>query len=248
MVLSDPLIIVPARMQATRLPNKPLALIAGEAMIVHVWRKAVASGAGPVLVATDSTDIQDAIEQVGGKAVLTSAHHQSGSDRICEAAQIYDPEGLYDVIVNVQGDLPLLDPSLITTSVLPLSDHRVDIATLVSVIGSDAEADNPNVVKCVGAPVNEHRLKALYFTRARAPWGQGPLYHHIGLYAYRRRILERFVTLPASSLEQREKLEQLRALEYGFRIDAMIVDHQPSGVDTPEDLAHVRAVLEKNYD
>ncbi|WP_232628526.1 3-deoxy-manno-octulosonate cytidylyltransferase [Methylobacterium sp. Leaf118] len=241
--MSDPLILIPARLAATRLPNKPLADLAGEPMIVHVWRRAVESGIGPVVVATDSPEIVDAIESRGGLAVMTRADHPSGSDRLAEALEIIDPEGHHDVVVNVQGDLPTIDPAIIGAAVMPLADPHVDIATLAAVIERSEEADAPNVVKIIGHTVGPNRLRALAFTRARAPWGDGPLFHHIGLYAYRRKALARFVRLPQGELERREKLEQLRALEAGMRIDAALVTDLPLGVDTPADLERARALL-----
>jgi 3-deoxy-manno-octulosonate cytidylyltransferase (CMP-KDO synthetase) len=241
--MSDPLVLIPARLAATRLPNKPLADIAGEPMIVHVWRRAVEAGIGPVAIATDAPEIADAITKAGGTAVLTRADHASGSDRIFEAVEKLDPEGRHDVVVNVQGDLPTIDPAAIAASIVPLSDPAVDVATLVAVIERDEEKTNPNVVKMVGSEIAPGRFRALYFTRTTAPYGDGPLYHHIGLYAYRRRALQRFVSLPPAPLELREKLEQLRALEAGMRIDAVVVDDVPLGVDTPHDLERAREIL-----
>jgi 3-deoxy-manno-octulosonate cytidylyltransferase (CMP-KDO synthetase) len=241
--VSDPLVLVPARLSAARLPGKPLADICGEPMIVHVWRRAMEAGIGPVGVATDSREIADAIERAGGRAVITRSDHASGSDRIHEAAEILDPEGRHDVIVNVQGDLPSIDPRVIAASILPLADPAVDIATLAALIRRDEERTESSVVKLVGTAVAPNRLRALYFTRATAPWGEGPLLHHIGLYAYRRRALARFVALPPSPLERREKLEQLRALEAGMRIDAVVVEDVPLGVDTPADLERARAII-----
>ena len=241
--MSRPVVIIPARLAATRLPGKPLADIHGEAMIVHVWRRAMEAGIGPVVVAADSPEIIDAIKTAGGDAVLTRADHPSGSDRIFEAVQSFDPNEHHDIIVNVQGDLPTIDPEIIADSLLPLSNPEVDIATLICPIRIDYEKTASHVVKCVGTPVGPQQLRALYFTRATAPWGEGELYHHIGLYAYRRTALKRFVTLPPSPLESREKLEQLRALEAGMRIDAMIVDTVPLGVDTPDDLIRARQML-----
>ena len=241
--MSDPLILIPARLAATRLPNKPLADIAGEPMIVHVWRRAVESGVGPVVVATDAPEIVEAIESRGGLAVTTRPDHPSGSDRLAEALEIVDPEGNHDVVVNVQGDLPTIDPAIIAAAVTPLADAAVDIATLAALIERAGEADDPNVVKIIGHHVGPNRLRALAFTRARAPWGEGPLFHHIGLYAYRRKALRRFVGLPQGELEQRERLEQLRALEAGMRIDATIVTDLPLGVDTPADLERARTLL-----
>ncbi len=238
------LILIPARMQATRLPGKPLADIAGEPMIVHVWRRAMASGAGRVVVATDSDEIARAVIAAGGEAVMTRADHQTGSDRIDEAVRALDRDGRFGVIVNLQGDLPTLEPHLVTACLAPLTEPATDIATLAAVITHDAERTNPNVVKVVGTPLAGGQiLRALYFTRATAPYGDGPLYHHIGIYAYRRAALERFVGLQPSPLELREKLEQLRALEAGMRIDAAVVTTVPLGVDTPDDLERARAML-----
>jgi 3-deoxy-manno-octulosonate cytidylyltransferase (CMP-KDO synthetase) len=239
----DVLIIIPARMAASRLPGKPLADIAGTPMIVHVLRRAQDAAAGRVAVATDSPEIAAAVENAGGQAVMTRADHPSGSDRIFEALAILDPGGQARVIVNVQGDLPTLDPADLAAAVALIDDPAVDVATLAAEIARAEERTNPNVVKVVGSPVTPSRLRALYFTRAMAPYGDGPLYHHIGLYAYRRQALERFVTLPPSPLERREKLEQLRLLEAGMRIDVAIVKSVPLGVDTPEDLAIARRVL-----
>lgn len=241
--MSDPLVLIPARLAATRLPDKPLALIGREPMIVHVWRRACEASIGPVAVATDAPAIAEAVERAGGRAVMTRADHPSGSDRIHEAADLVDPEGRHGVVVNVQGDLPTIDPRVIAASIEPLLDPAVDIATLCAVIARDEEHHAPSVVKLVGTEIAPRRLRALYFTRATAPWGEGPLLHHIGLYAYRRRALARFVVLPPSSLERRERLEQLRALEAGMRIDAMVVDDVPLGVDTPEDLERARTIL-----
>ena len=240
---SSPVILIPARLAATRLPDKPLADINGAPMIVHVWRRAMEAAIGPVVVACDSPLIVAAIEAAGGRAVLTGNHHQSGSDRIHEAIGLADPQRRHDVVVNVQGDLPTIDPASVKAALLPLQDPAVDIATLVARIVRAEERDNPNVVKCIGSDLGAGRLRALYFTRATAPWGDGSLYHHIGLYAYRRAALERFVALPPSPLEMREKLEQLRALEAGMRIDAMIVETVPLGVDTPQDLERARDLL-----
>jgi 3-deoxy-manno-octulosonate cytidylyltransferase (CMP-KDO synthetase) len=239
------IVLIPARMASTRLPGKPLAEIAGEAMIVHVLRRARAAKLGPVVVATDSAEIAAAVDKSGGQAVMTRADHASGSDRIFEALNKADPRGEARIVVNVQGDLPTIDPAQIAAALGPLSDPAVDIATLAAEITNPAERTNPNVVKIAGTPVGLSRLRALYFSRATVPAGDGPLYHHIGLYAYRRAALERFVTLPASALEQREKLEQLRALEAGMRIDVAIVDTVPLGVDTPEDLETARVMLTK---
>jgi 3-deoxy-manno-octulosonate cytidylyltransferase (CMP-KDO synthetase) len=241
--MADVLILIPARMASARLPGKPLADIAGEPMIVHVMRRAQAAAVGAVVVATDSEAIAACVEKAGGRAVMTRADHVSGSDRIFEALQTVDAEGRAGIIVNVQGDLPTLAPADVAAAIAPLADPAVDIATLAAVIKRAEERSNPNVVKVVGTPIAASRLRALYFTRAPAPFGDGPLYHHIGLYAYRRAALARFVRLPPSPLEQREKLEQLRALEAGMRIDVTIVDSVPLGVDTPEELERAREIL-----
>jgi 3-deoxy-manno-octulosonate cytidylyltransferase (CMP-KDO synthetase) len=241
--MAEILIVIPARLGATRLPGKPLADIAGAPMIVHVLRRAEAANLGPVVVATDARDIEAVVQKAGGRAVMTSPAHGSGSDRIFEAVGKVDPQGSAGIVVNLQADLPTIAPSDIAASLTPLSDAAVDIATLAAEISHPAERDDPNVVKVVGTSVARERLRALYFTRAVAPWGEGPLYHHIGLYAFRRAALERFVRLPPSPLEKREKLEQLRALEAGMRIDVSIVGSVPLGVDTPADLARARAVL-----
>jgi len=230
-------------MSATRLPGKPLADIHGQPMIVHVWRRAVAADIGRVLVATDSEEIKAAVAKAGGEAVMTRADHASGSDRIHEVVSKLGGEGEVEFVVNLQGDLPNLDPALVRSCIAPLSDSATDIATLAAVISEPEEKTNPNVVKVVGTPVGENRLRALYFTRATAPSGDGPLYHHIGIYAYRRESLARFVALPPSTLEKREKLEQLRALEAGMRIDVTVVDTVPLGVDTPADLERARRLI-----
>jgi 3-deoxy-manno-octulosonate cytidylyltransferase (CMP-KDO synthetase) len=242
----DVLILIPARMASTRLPGKPLADIAGKPMIVHVLRRAQAAKVGPVVVATDDEAIATAVEKAGGRAIMTRSDHTSGSDRIFEALGVADPEGYARIVVNVQGDLPTLDPGAVKAALGPLADPAVDIATIAAEITIDDERTNPNVVKVVGSPVAPFRLRALYFTRATAPYGEGPLYHHIGVYAYRRPALERFVKLAPSPLEQRERLEQLRALEAGMRIDVAIVESAPLGVDTPEDLEAARRALGGN--
>ena len=236
-------VMVPARMGSTRLPGKPMADIGGLPMIVQVARRAAEADVGPVVVATDDEGIAAAVRDAGFEAAMTRADHPSGSDRIYEALQSIDPDGRIDIVVNVQGDLPTIDPGAIRASLVPLTDPQVDFATLAALIVREEERDNENVVKLVGSPVDENRMRALYFTRATAPHGPGPLYHHIGLYAWRRSALARFVDLPPSPLEVRERLEQLRALEAGMRCDAMVVDTVPLGVDTAEDLERARALL-----
>lgn len=237
------LVLIPARMASTRLPGKPLAEIAGEAMIVHVARRASEAAVGRVAVATDTAAIARAVEAAGFEAVMTRDDHPSGSDRIFEALTALDPKGRIERVVNVQGDLPTIEPETIRAALAPLEAAAIDIATLAVEIETEAERTSPHVVKIVGSPIAPTRLRCLYFTRATAPYGDGPLYHHIGLYAYRRAALERFVGLPPSALERREGLEQLRALEAGLRIDAEIVRAAPLGVDTAEDLEHARRRL-----
>lgn len=246
---SRPVILIPARMASTRLPDKPLADIHGAPMIVHVWRRAMEAGIGPVFVACAEESIKAAVEKAGGKAVLTDPNHPSGSDRIFEALTKIDPTRDFDAIVNVQGDLPTLDPALIRRALDPLDEAAVDIATLAVEITREEERTNPNVVKAVAAfvPGGNGIARALYFSRATTPGNAdgktGPHYHHIGLYAYRRSALERFVKLTPGILEQREKLEQLRALENNMRIDVALVDTLPLGVDTPAELDRARALL-----
>ncbi|MCP1846637.1 MULTISPECIES: 3-deoxy-manno-octulosonate cytidylyltransferase [Bradyrhizobium] len=237
------LVLIPARMAATRLPGKPLLEIAGVPMIVHVLRRAEAAGIGRVAVATDTAEIAAAVKAAGGEVVMTRPDHPSGSDRIYEAMTTLDPDGHAEIVVNLQGDFPTISPETIRSVMPALDDPAVDISTLASRIHTEEEDQAPSVVKAVGSPIGPNRLRALYFTRATAPYGDGPRYHHIGLYAYRRAALERFVALPPSPLEQQEKLEQLRALEAGMRIDVTIVDTVPRGVDTPADLETARRIL-----
>ncbi|MCI5048895.1 MAG: 3-deoxy-manno-octulosonate cytidylyltransferase [Rickettsiales bacterium] len=241
--MSNPIILIPARRASTRLPDKPLAMIGDKPMIVHVLERAIEANLGEVVVATDDEEIKNVIEGAGGKAVMTAIDHASGSDRIWEALQIIDPECRYDTIINLQGDLPTLEPSLLEALLEPFENDEVDITTLGAEIFDEDEKHAPSVVKPV---ITFHRNKqgrCLYFSRATVPWGGGPLYHHIGLYGYRREALERFVSLPPSQLEQRERLEQLRALEAGMRIEITIVDTEPLGVDTQEDLDKARKIL-----
>jgi 3-deoxy-manno-octulosonate cytidylyltransferase (CMP-KDO synthetase) len=240
----SPVILIPARMKSTRLPGKPLADICGQPMIVQVWRRAMEAGLGPVCVAAAEPEIAEAVTKAGGNAVLTDPDHPSGSDRIFEALRKIDPGSRHDAIVNLQGDLPTIDPAMIRRVVDPLADDAVDIATLAVAIARDAERTDPNVVKAVAAfEAGKAIARALYFSRATVPANEGPHYHHIGIYAYRRAALERFVALPPGLLERREKLEQLRALEAGMRIDVALVDTLPLGVDTPAELERARAIL-----
>ena len=240
----NPILLIPARMASTRLPNKPLAEIAGVPMIVRVWARAVAAGLGPVVVAAGEPEIVAAVEKAGGQAVLTDPDAASGSDRIWEALGMVDPKGTHDVVVNLQGDLPALDPEQLRTAVWALDKSGADIGTLAAPIADEAEETNPAVVKAVVAwDAGEKLGRALYFTRAPAPSGEGVLWHHVGLYAYRRDALESFVALPPSPLELREKLEQLRALEAGMRIAVARVDATPLSVDTPADLERARKLM-----
>ena len=243
MIKDRTLVLIPARMASTRLPGKPLLDIAGVPMIVHVLRRAENAGIGRVAVATDTPEIAAAVIAHGGEAVMTKADHPSGSDRIFEALEKLDSRHEAEIVVNLQGDFPTISPQNIRDVLPPLGDPAVDIATLAAEIHSEEEATNPNVVKAVGSIIEGRRMRALYFTRATAPTGPGPRYHHIGLYAYRRAALERFVRLPPSPLERQEKLEQLRALEAGMRIDITVVDTVPRGVDTPADLETARRIL-----
>lgn len=240
----NPIVLIPARLESTRLPDKPLADIHGRPMIVHVLDRAREADIGPVLIAAAQKEIVAAVRDAGGDAVLTDPAHPSGSDRIFEALTIFDPDGKHDAVVNVQGDLPTIDPNSVRAAFNILTDPSVDIATIAAEISNPEERTNPNVVKAVFAlkPIDSVG-RALYFTRATAPTGDGPLYHHIGLYAYRRAALEHFVGLPPGILEQREKLEQLRALEAGMRIDIALVDTVPLGVDTPADLTRAREMM-----
>ncbi len=240
----NPIVIIPARMASTRLPGKPLADIHGEPMIAHVWRRAKEADLGPVVVACAEPAVAGAVAALGGQAVMTDPDHPSGSDRIFEALTRLDPDARHDAVINVQGDLPTVDPDTIRAGLAPLDDEGVDIATLITEITDPAEREDPSVVKAiVSLKPGETLARALYFTRVAAPSGDGPLYHHIGLYGFRRPVLERFVSLPPGTLEAREKLEQLRALENGMRIDAALVDTVPLGVDTPADLERARELL-----
>ena len=245
----NPIVLIPARMASQRLPGKPLADIAGRPMIVHVLECAEAAAVGPVVVACAEPAIADAVTGAGGRAVLTRPDHASGSDRIYEALQAIDPAGRHDAVVNLQGDLPTIAPALPAKALALLADPAVDVGTLAAEIADPAERVDPNVVKAVvsRAP-GSAQGRALYFTRATAPSGAGPLWHHIGLYAYRREALARFVALPPSPLERRERLEQLRVLEDGMRIEVAFVDTVPLGVDTPAQLEQARALIAGNLE
>jgi 3-deoxy-manno-octulosonate cytidylyltransferase (CMP-KDO synthetase) len=240
----NPIVVIPARMAASRLPGKPLADIAGEPMIVRVWRQAVKADVGPVVVAAGEKAIVQAVERAGGRAVPTDPKLASGSDRIHAALQAIDPQKRFDAVINLQGDLPDLDPEAVKTVAAALRESGADIATLAAAILDPADYDNPNVVKPIVAWDRAlERGRALYFTRARAPSGEGPLFHHIGIYAFTRTALARFVALSPSALERRERLEQLRALEAGMHIAVARVDAVPLSVDTPADLERARRLL-----
>ncbi|MEQ8509127.1 MAG: 3-deoxy-manno-octulosonate cytidylyltransferase [Rhodospirillaceae bacterium] len=244
MTTDNALVIIPARLASTRLPNKPLALIGRDPMIVHVWRRALEANIGPVIVACGDAEIGEAIEKAGGIAVMTDPNLPSGSDRVWAAAQSFDADATYSHIVNVQGDLPTLEPRLIAAAQSALVAGKADIGTLVAEMTDADEIYDPNTVKAaVTFPSGQTTASALYFSRNPVPWGEGPLYHHIGLYAYTRDALQRFVTLDPSPLEKRERLEQLRALENGMRIAAGLVDTVPFGVDTAADLERARDLL-----
>jgi 3-deoxy-manno-octulosonate cytidylyltransferase (CMP-KDO synthetase) len=239
-----PIVVIPARLGSTRLPGKPLADIGGVPMIVHVLRRAEAAAIGPVVVACAEREIAEAVERAGGRAMLTRPDHPSGSDRVHEAVMLLDPDRHHDVVVNVQGDFPTIEPAAIRAALAPLADPAVDIATIAAPVRDAAERDDPNTIKAaVGFAPGQRIARALYFSRAAVPHGAGAHYHHVGLYAYRRGALERFVALAPAVLEQRESLEQLRALAAGMRIDVALIDSFPFGVDSPAHLSRARAIL-----
>ena len=249
--IRNPILLIPARLAATRLPSKPLALIAGVPMIVHVWRRAVAAELGPVVVASGDREIAEAVERAGGNAVMTDPALPTGSDRIHAALTALDPGRAYDAVVNVQGDMPMLDPAAIRVALATLAETDADIATLAAEIGDPASLAATSVNKVAAGFADPTRpARALYFSKAAVPWGDGPHYEHVGLYAYRRAALDRFVTLPRGVLEQRERLEQLRALEAGMRVCVSLIDPAQLGVqvDTPSDLARARALMERQRD
>jgi 3-deoxy-manno-octulosonate cytidylyltransferase (CMP-KDO synthetase) len=243
----NPIILIPARLAARRLPGKPLADICGTPMIVHVWRRAVAAEIGPVVVACGDRAIADAVEAAGGRAVMTDPGQPTGSDRIHEAIAHIDPGRAHDAVINVQGDLPMLDPAAVRVAVAGLADPETDIATLAALIEDAAALHDTNVNKVVAGFTDPAQpARALYFSKAIVPWGPGPHYEHIGLYAYRRAALEQFVGLPRGVLEQREHLEQLRALEAGMTMSVTLIEPERLGVqvDTPADLERARALVE----
>ena len=239
----SPVIIIPARMAASRLPGKPLADIGGKPMIHHVWERATAADIAPVWVATDHEEIMDVIRAAGGAAVMTREDHPSGSDRTFEAVSRIDPDGRFDVILNLQGDLPEMDPAIAVTLLDTVRDGGAELSTLVTPASAE-EAALPQVVKAVVSWQEGQNLgQALYFSRAAVPHGDSPFYHHVGVYGWRREALARFVTLPPSPLETSERLEQLRALEAGMRIAVAAIESAPAGVDTEADLAATRGRL-----
>jgi 3-deoxy-manno-octulosonate cytidylyltransferase (CMP-KDO synthetase) len=245
--IARPIVLIPARLAASRLPDKPLALIAGVPMIVHVWRRAVAASVGPVVVACGDPAIAEAIEREGGRAVMTDPALPTGSDRIQAAITLIDPQRSHDIVINVQGDMPMLDPAAIRVALAALAEPDTDIATLAALITDPAQLEATSVNKVVAGFADPARpTRALYFSKAAVPWGEGPHYEHIGLYAYRRAALDRFVTLPRGILEQRERLEQLRALEAGMCISVSLIDPAWLGVqvDTPTDLERARELME----
>ncbi len=241
----NPIVVIPARLASTRLPGKPLALIGGRAMILHVMDRAREAGIGPVAAACAEAEIAEVVRAGGGVAVLTDPALPSGSDRVQAALAVLDPEGRHDVVVNLQGDLPAIPGADVRAVLMPLADPAVDIGTLVTPVLTAEDAAAPQVVKaaCAFAP-GQAVARALYFSRVAVPSGEGPLWHHIGVYAYRRAALARFVALPEGELERRERLEQLRALEAGMRIGCARVVSAPFGVDTPADLARARMLME----
>jgi 3-deoxy-manno-octulosonate cytidylyltransferase (CMP-KDO synthetase) len=245
--IANPIVMIPTRLASLRLPNKPLAEIAGVPMIVHVWRRAVAAGVGPVIVVSGDRVIADLIERAGGRAVMTDPALPTGSDRIQAAITALDPERAYDAVINVQGDMPMLDPAAIRVALAALAEPGTDIATLAAEITDPAALASTSVNKVAAGFADPRRpARALYFSKAAVPWGEGPHYEHIGLYAYRRAALDRFVTLPRGILEARERLEQLRALEAGMRINVSLIEGARLGVqvDTPADLARARELME----
>jgi 3-deoxy-manno-octulosonate cytidylyltransferase (CMP-KDO synthetase) len=238
----NPIVVIPARMASTRLPGKPLADINGTPMIVHMLERGREADIGAVAVACAEPEIAEVVRAAGGRAVLTDPALPSGSDRVHAALAELDPDGQHDVVVNLQGDFPTLDPVGLRLVITPLEDPKVDIGTLVVPIRDETEAATESFVKAACAFEGDRTIApALYFSRQPIPWGSGPRWHHVGIYAYRRAVLDRYVSLPPSPLERRESLEQLRALEDGMRIACVRMQHGPFGVDTAEDLERARA-------
>ena len=234
------IVLIPARLASKRVPNKPLLPLAGKPLIAHVVARGLEAGIGPVHVATDSAEIVALVRTLGVEATLTMGRHACGSDRLGEALSAIDPQGRFEAIVNLQGDLPFLPAGALSAALALLDDPSVDIGTLATPAVPEEE-NSPDAPKVVGTLVAPKRLRAHYFSRARVPFGEGPIYRHLGVYAFRRRALQRFISLPASPLEAREGLEQLRALEDGMRIDAALLDTAPVSVDTIDDLGALRA-------
>ena len=243
--MNQTITIIPARYSSTRFPGKPLVEIAGKPMIIRVYEQAKNANLGKIIVATDDERILSVVQNYGGEVILTSEQHSSGTDRIYEAITKIDPEGNFDQILNLQGDIPLIESRAIQCCFEPLKDPAVDLATIATEISDNCQRDDPNFVKAIGTQIDRTRYRALYFTRATAPSGDGPLFLHIGLYAYRRATLERFVSLPQSKLEIREKLEQLRAIEDGMRIDFSLIDSKPIDVNTQDDVNELEKLLAK---
>lgn len=242
----NPIVIIPARMAATRLPGKPLADILGAPMIVRVLRQAQAANVGPVAVAAGDREIVRAVEDAGGRAVLTDPDLPSGSDRILAALDVLDPQGRHDVVINLQGDMPFVNREALTACSALFANSACDIATVVAPEGSAADRTNPDVVKAVLALAPGSKAgPALYFTRSTL-YGDGPVWRHIGIYGYRRDALRCFNAAAPSPLEQREKLEQLRALELGLSIWATVIDEAPISVDNPADLERARAYAKEH--
>ncbi|KAA8388353.1 3-deoxy-manno-octulosonate cytidylyltransferase [Acetobacter sp. DmW_136] len=235
------LVVIPARLASTRLPGKPLADIAGRPMVLRVWDAAMAANIGPVVVAAADQEIYDAVTAAGGTAILTDPDLPSGSDRVWQATQAFDPDDKYDVLLNLQGDLPTFEPQALRAVMSVMANPMYDVGTLVAPVTSDAEKNAASVVKVACDFSGDAQIApALYFSRQPIPWGDGPLWHHIGVYGWRRAALAQFVALPPSGLEKRESLEQLRALEAGMRIGCTRLASAPFGVDTPEDLERAR--------
>ena len=238
------IIVIPARMAASRLPGKPLADINGTPMIVHVWRRAMEAKLGHVLVAAGETAIAAAVRDAGGDAIVTPTNLPSGSDRVAAALALRDEAGQFSHVVNLQGDLPTIDPLAVRRCLAGLTNDTVDISTIAAKITDDADVRNPNIVKAI-APLGETREVAFArdFVREIGPDHQAPYWHHIGIYAYRRESLQRFVALPQSIREKQRSLEQMRALDNGMKIAVVQVDSVPLGVDAPADLETARRML-----
>lgn len=245
--MTKTIIVIPSRLASTRLPQKPLALVQGVAMVVRVWQQAMAANIGPVIVACCGEEIAAAIHQAGGQAIITDPDLPSGTDRVVAALNQFDPLKEYDIVINLQGDLPFVNPEDIRKALIPLVNPAVDIATLGTKIMDASDINNPHIVKiaCGGwNPMSGEKVaRAIYFSRQAIPANATDYYHHVGIYAYRRAALTRFVQLAPSYLETTEKLEQLRALEDGMRIEVAFISTVPHSIDTPEDLERVTALF-----